>query len=372
MVYSDRSNSVLENIKGRSPALLSASLDKQESALRKFTALPEDQLLILGPRRVPPVTSPVPNKDDAVSIMTSVGFQFLSSAEYVRIAQQVQPDIVIGMGDISFGAKPGIRKLDKMFTRTERWTKQLMQAVSAKSDTRPFPQVFAPILPVTLEQQRWYLDLLEEDLRTMLSGLAIYDVDALAGLPESLCSLPRLCLTQSSSPHQTLYEVSLGADLLTLPFVNEATDGGIAFGFVFPCRTASKDMQQLPLGHDMWLTHHATSLEPLVDGCECHTCQKHHRAYIQHLLSAKEMLAWVLLQIHNLHVVSEFFEGIRRSVDGGSFEPDRTEFGRSYAAELPEKTGAGPRLRGYQFKSEGPSETKKNEASFKSLDSGMN
>ncbi|KAI9716162.1 MAG: hypothetical protein M1828_000445 [Chrysothrix sp. TS-e1954] len=358
----------LEQGKNKKLALLSHTIENQSSPLRTFIALPDNQLLILGPRRIPPVTSPVPNRDESVSIMTSDGFQFLSAVEYSSIAEQIRPDVMIGLGDISFGAKPGIRKLDKMFTRTERWTKQLIETSSNSQDkTNPFPAVFAPILPVSLDQQRWYLDLLEEDLRHRLAGLAIYDADNLVDLPASLSALPRLCMTQPRGPRETLREIAQGADLLTLPFVNDTTDAGIAFDFVFPCPPRSTRLARLPLGHDMWSENHAMSLESVVKDCSCYTCVKHHRAYVHHLLSVKEMLAWVLLQIHNMHIISLFFKGVRKSISGGTFEEDRARFGDQYVQQLPERTGKGPRLRGYQFKSEGPRESKKNEASFRSL-----
>ncbi len=40
-------------------------------------------------------------------------------------------------------------------------------------------------------------------------------------------------------------------------------------------------------------------LNPLLTGCECHACRNHTRAYIHHLLNAKEMLAEILLYSHN-------------------------------------------------------------------------
>ena len=40
-------------------------------------------------------------------------------------------------------------------------------------------------------------------------------------------------------------------------------------------------------------------LNPLLPGCECHACRNHTRAYIHHLLNAKEMLAEILLYSHN-------------------------------------------------------------------------
>ena len=308
--------------------------------------MPNEQLLVVGARRVPPVNSPIPNSISTISISTSVGFSHLSNARFIEIVRQTRPDVVVGLGDITLGRKPGQRKLDKMFTRTEKWTKDLIEATTISKDMNGLnePAIFAPILPVSLEQQRWYLDLLEDDLRNKLSGLAIYDSPTLVDLPESLQSLPRLTLTNPGSPHDTIREVSLGADLLTMSFINDATDAGIALDFEFTPSTEQTHMTaQKPLGHDMWFSEFSTSLDPITKECKCYACSKHHRAYIHHLLSAKEMLAWVLIQIHNLEVVSVFFSRIHMSIKEGTFEQDRVDFGRRYEPSLPAKTGRGPR-----------------------------
>ena len=36
---------------------------------------------------------------------------------------------------------------------------------------------------------------------------------------------------------------------------------------------------------------------PIVDNCNCYTCQNHTRAYINHLLNVHEMLAQILLEM---------------------------------------------------------------------------
>lgn len=53
---------------------------------------------------------------------------------------------------------------------------------------------------------------------------------------------------------------------------------------------------------------------PLLDGCECYTCKNFSRAYIHHLINVKEMLAPVLLMMHNLHHWMCFFSSIREAV----------------------------------------------------------
>ena len=100
---------------------------------------------------------------------------------------------------------------------------------------------------------------------------------------------------------------------------------------------------------------HQVSLEPFKEGCPCYACTKHHRAYLHHLLGAREMLGWTLLQIHNHQVMSDFFAGIRSTIaaGGATFEENVQLFSRVYESELPKGTGERPRARGYHFKSEG-------------------
>jgi queuine tRNA-ribosyltransferase len=47
-------------------------------------------------------------------------------------------------------------------------------------------------------------------------------------------------------------------------------------------------------------------------GCQCHACKNFTRAYIHHLLKAKELLGDVLLYTHNQHQVLSLFDHVRR------------------------------------------------------------
>lgn len=58
----------------------------------------------------------------------------------------------------------------------------------------------------------------------------------------------------------------------------------------------------------------------IVSGCTCYCCTNHTRAYIHHLLVTKEMLATVLLMMHNLHEYCNFFAKIRLSIEEDTFE----------------------------------------------------
>ncbi|KPP67027.1 queuine tRNA-ribosyltransferase subunit QTRTD1-like, partial [Scleropages formosus] len=55
-------------------------------------------------------------------------------------------------------------------------------------------------------------------------------------------------------------------------------------------------------------------LRPLVVGCGCYCCRNHSRAYLHHLLVTKELLAGVLLMLHNVSHYSSFFSSVREAL----------------------------------------------------------
>lgn len=58
---------------------------------------------------------------------------------------------------------------------------------------------------------------------------------------------------------------------------------------------------------------------PIEEGCGCPACQRYSRAYIRHLLKAKEMLGMRLCVLHNLYFYNTMMEEIRDALDKGCF-----------------------------------------------------
>ena len=54
--------------------------------------------------------------------------------------------------------------------------------------------------------------------------------------------------------------------------------------------------------------------------CDCYTCRTFTRAYLRHLIVAKELLAGTLLSIHNLRALIRLVAEIRASILDGTFE----------------------------------------------------
>ena len=66
-------------------------------------------------------------------------------------------------------------------------------------------------------------------------------------------------------------------------------------------------------------------MRPIEEGCGCPGCQKYSRAYVRHLLKAKEMLGMRLLVMHNLYFYNNMMEEIRDALDEGRFASYKAE-----------------------------------------------
>ena len=292
-----------------------------------------------------------------------MGFHALPTDDYVECAQRLCADITIGLADVVTTNPVSQKRLEKSADRTHAWTRDTL-AARAESDDGSNAAFFASIPPLEPHQQSFYLSDLSEEYRADVAGVTLYTPESATYVPETLKELPRLCLTNPKSPHDILRAIALGNDLITASFITETSENGIAMAFSLEFMSEIPDQA---LGFDLWSIAHAADLSPLLDGCQCYTCTKHHRAYLHHLLSAKEMLAWTLLQIHNLHTIEVFFQQIRKSIQDGMFEEKIKAFSRAYAAGMPKATGEGPRIRGYQTKSVG-GEPRKNKKAYGRLE----
>ena len=59
---------------------------------------------------------------------------------------------------------------------------------------------------------------------------------------------------------------------------------------------------------------------PIEEGCQCPACRRYSRAYIRHLLKAKEMLGMRLCVLHNLYFYNHMMEEIREAIEQGRYQ----------------------------------------------------
>ena len=69
-----------------------------------------------------------------------------------------------------------------------------------------------------------------------------------------------------------------------------------------------------------------TDDRPIDDSCGCPVCRHHSRAYIRHLLKAKEMLGMRLAVMHNLYFYNTLMQRIRDSLDAGEYQKFYTKY----------------------------------------------
>lgn len=73
---------------------------------------------------------------------------------------------------------------------------------------------------------------------------------------------------------------------------------------------------------------------PLEEGCQCPACRRYSRAYIRHLLKAKEMLGMRLCVLHNLYFYNTMMAEIRDAIDAERYqEYKREKIARMHAGE---------------------------------------
>lgn len=101
----------------------------------------------------------------------------------------------------------------------------------------------------------------------------------------------------------------------------ESVERGIDFfDCVYPSRNGRHGHVYTNHGKmNMFNAKYELDTRPIEEGCGCPACRHYSRAYIRHLLKAKEMLGMRLCVLHNLYFYNHMMEEIRDALDEGRF-----------------------------------------------------
>ena len=102
----------------------------------------------------------------------------------------------------------------------------------------------------------------------------------------------------------------------------EAVDRGVAyFDCVYPSRNGRHGHVYTKQGkRNLFNAKYELDERPIEEGCQCPACRRYSRAYIRHLLKAKEMLGMRLCVLHNLYFYNHLMEEIRQAIEEGRFK----------------------------------------------------
>ncbi len=114
------------------------------------------------------------------------------------------------------------------------------------------------------------------------------------------------------TPEDLVRLVSLGADM---------------FDCVIPTRNARNGQMFTTFGTmNISNSRFKHDTEPIEPGCSCYTCRNYSRAYLRHLYMAKELLAYRLNTIHNIHYYVNLMKRMRNAICNGDFVTFKKDF----------------------------------------------
>ena len=117
--------------------------------------------------------------------------------------------------------------------------------------------------------------------------------------------------------HKPTYLMGVGTPANILEGVERGVD---FFDCVYPTRNGRHGHVYTNQGKiNLFNQKYEKDMRPIEEGCQCPACRHYSRAYIRHLLKAKEMLGMRLCVLHNLYFYNNMMTEIRTALDEGNF-----------------------------------------------------
>lgn len=134
-------------------------------------------------------------------------------------------------------------------------------------------------------------------------------------------------ILEETIPHlpteKPTYLMGVGTPANILEGVERGVD---FFDCVYPSRNGRHGHLYTNHGKiNLFNARYETDARPIEEGCGCPACRRYSRAYIRHLLKAKEMLGMRLCVLHNLYFYNTMMEEIREALDEGRFAAYKRE-----------------------------------------------
>lgn len=207
--------------------------------------------------------------------------------------------------------------IQKSVDRTIRWLKRCrteMDRLNSLEDTINKNQMLFGI-----NQGGIYDDIRIEHAK----AISQVDLDgyAIGGLAVGETHEEMYRIIESVEPHlpkdKPIYLMGVGTPANILEAVEIGVD---FFDCVYPARNGRHGHVYTNRGKlNLFNAKYELDDRPIEEGCQCPACKYHTRAYIRHLLKAKEMLGMRLCVLHNLYFYNTMMEEIRDAIEAGRF-----------------------------------------------------
>ncbi|XP_003825164.2 queuine tRNA-ribosyltransferase accessory subunit 2 isoform X1 [Pan paniscus] len=325
-------------------------LTEYKEGVGKFIGMPESLLYCSLHDPVSPCPAGyVTNK--SVSVWSVAGRVEMTVSKFMAIQKALQPDWFqcLSDGEVSCKEATSIKRVRKSVDRSLLFLDNCLR-LQEESEVLQKSVIIGVIEGGDVMEERlrsaretakrpvggFLLDGFQGNPTTLETRLRLLS-SVTAELPEDK---PRL-ISGVSRPDEVLECIERGVDLFESFFPYQVTERGCALTFSFDYQPNPEEtllqqngtqeeikcMDQIKKIETTGCNQEITSFEinlkekkyqedfnPLVRGCSCYCCKNHTRAYIHHLLVTNELLAGVLLMMHNFEHYFGFFHYIREAL----------------------------------------------------------
>jgi len=231
----------------------------------------------------------------------------------IAIQENLGADIIMAFDEC--GPPYDIVKNEVAMERTHTWAERCVKAKN-RSDQALFGIIQGGIYPELRKRSVEYLSSLE------LPGYAIGGLSVGETKTETLSILELVDALLPEDKPRYLMGVGSPEDLIT--GVQRGVD---IFDCVLPTRLARHHAAITRTGRlNIANARYLSDISPIDDSCSCYACRNFSRAYIRHLVLAKEILGSTLLTIHNLNTLLSLMNDIRLAIINGRFDQFTADF----------------------------------------------
>ena len=225
----------------------------------------------------------------------------------IKIQENLGADIIMAFDECS---DPNDHAYSKIaMERTHRWAERSL-AAKGRADQALFGIIQGGINPELRATSTQFIASLP------FPGIAIGGLSVGETKDETHATLDLMMPFLPVNKPRYLMGVGTPEDL-----INGISRGIDIFDCVLPTRLARHNAAFSSDGRlNLMNATFAHDKRPIDEGCTCYTCHTFTRAYLRHLVVAKELLAGTLLSIHNLHALIQLVKDIRVSIIDNTFE----------------------------------------------------
>jgi len=294
-------------------------LVRQLGGLHKFMVWDRPILTDSGGFQVFSLSSLRKIKEEGVFFQSHIDGKkiFMGPEESMRIQSNLASTIAMGFDECPSGTADR-DYVQASVERTTRWLarcKDEMTRLNQKEDTLNRHQMLFGINQGAIYEDI-RVDHAKEIARMDLDGYAV------GGLSVGESQEDMYRILDEVVPHlpqdKPTYLMGVGTPANIIEAVSRGVD---FFDCVYPSRNGRHGHVYTGQGkRNLFNARYSTDERPIEEGCCCPACRHYSRAYIRHLLKAKEMLGMRLCVLHNLYFYNHLMEEIRDALDEGTFD----------------------------------------------------